>query len=296
MKLNKVIFLLILTLTIISLNVFGQVTPNSPAQDKITSKTATQNPEIWRRKQELMVEDSLKKLRDLEDSANIRDEYVPYLPEPNLSKEQKSLVAVSKEDQTLHTNLLKQSKTSIIKLLSGINCGNPMLVNVNDPKCVNRDNMDLSYYSFRKKFHSSLAWADLHYQEKQFLVGVDKLTIGMISEISDLAIESINKESEAVKSLIDLVLPKTLTEMYEKKSEMEKGINLNGRKFSDRITVENGKTYLLRSYAYQTKISAANDRRIDMIVALKVVGIDEKNTITVIWKELKTGNTSILKW
>lgn len=290
------IFIFMLAISFLSQSILGQVTPNSPAQDKITSKTAAQDPELWRRKQELIVEDSLKKLRDLENTANIRDEYIPYLPEPTLSKEQKSLVAVSKEDQNLHANLLKQSKTSIIKLLSGLNCGNPMLVNINDPKCVNQENMDLSYYSFRKRFHSSLAWSDLHYQEKQFLVGVDKLTIGMIGEISDLEIESINKESEAAKLLIDVALPKTLTEMYEKKSQIEKGINLNGRKFSDRITIENGKTYLLRSYAYQARNSAANDRRIDMVIAFKVVGIDAKNTATIIWKELKTGNTSILKW
>ncbi|MEK7722843.1 MAG: hypothetical protein AAB336_00695, partial [Acidobacteriota bacterium] len=276
MNLNKNKLIVILVLTFISLEAFGQTTPTSSASDKITSKQATQNPELWRKKQEAIVEDSLKNLRDLEDSAYSRPEYIPELPLPTLSKEQKRLITVSKEDQALHTGFLKQPKSEIIKLISDFNCGNPMVVNVNDPKCISRENKDLSYYSFRKKFHSSLAWSDLHYQEKQFLVGFDNWTIGIIGEISDFPIDSITKESEPVKALIELPLPKTQNEIYKKKSEIENGINLNGRNFSSRITIENGKTYLLRSYAYQARNSAFNDRRIDIVVAFKVVGIDEK--------------------
>ncbi len=280
--------LLILLLLNSMLLVLGQI----PPRGRIGSQTTQQRQEELRRQEEKRVEDAFKNLQNLEDSASndSNPEFLNFLTEPRFTKEQKLLIAPAKDDLTKHSDFLKLPKTGIFKILPNF-CGDERVINLSNAKCFNRDNTQLSFYSFRRKIYASLDWSDLTYQDKQLSVGFKSLTIGLISGIGDVSMESLTKDSSEIKSLLELQMPKKLEEISAKKKEIENGIKINKLKFSNKSGVNLNHTYLLRSFAYRTDGTPLNDRRVDMIVVFKIVGIDANEGLTIIWKELYKGET-----
>lgn len=253
------------------------------------------NQEILRREEEAKIESSFRRLRSLDNLINgSSDTPLPphsYIYEPRLTKEQKTLIMPAKDDLSKYSSFLDLPKTGIFKILSAPNCGNEKVIDVNNEKCFNLPNKSLSYYSFRKHLYAPFAWSDLNYKETQFIVGFEKMTVGLVGEIGDLAIESLSKDSTEIKSLLAVNMPKQQPQIKAMKEEIEKGIYLNGKKFSHSIEAKLNHTYLLRTFAYRHKATAANDRRIDLIVAFKVVGEDADKGLTIIWKEIYKGDS-----
>lgn len=271
---------------------FGQVAPQTEKVGPITQASQA-NQEIWKKQQESLINDSEKKLRQLDDQAegSLPLPGVGYLPEPKISKVQKNLITPSADDLTKYAEFLKLPKTGIFKILSSPDCGNKLIVDVKNEKCLNNPNLDLSYYSFRKRLYAALPWSDLSYQDKYLSVGVERLTIGLIREIGEVVPESLNKESAEVKALIELKMPKEQPQIKATKDVIKEGTEIGGSKFLDKVESKPGQTYLLRSYSYRTGMDALNDRRIDIVVAFKIVEVKENGVLTIIWKELYKGNT-----
>lgn len=244
-------------------------------------------------KRQQAADESFKKLENLQtdDSEDSAQFYL--LPEPRLTKEQKKQTALTKENLSAHTDFLKLPKTGIFKLLPNL-CGDSRVIDVRNEKCLAKDIPSISFYSFRRKLYDSQNWSDLSYQNKQLGVGFKSLTIGLIAEIEDAQIDLLNGESEQVKILLEIKMPKKFEEISLKKKEIERGIEIGKLKLSDKAKIALNQTYILRSYAYRTLEAAANDRRIDIIVAFKIIGIDENEGLTIIWKELYKGNSQMI--
>lgn len=250
--------------------------------------------ETTNERNERMIQDSFQKLRKLENDAkadSMESFFSRNIPEPQMTTEQKALITPNKADLAKYADFLKLSKTGIFKIFSAPACGNKLLVDANNEKCFGRPEEHLSYYSFRKHLYGDLDWSDLSYEENHFLVGFERWTIGLIGELGDISLESLSKDSAHVKSLIKLELPQKQTELTKKKEEINQGINLNDLIFSNKIEAKLNQTYLLRTFAYRTKKDALNDHRVGLVVAFKIVGIDDKKGLTIIWKELHKGKT-----
>jgi hypothetical protein len=271
--------------------VFGQVAPQTQGIGPIT-QASQQNQEIFKRQQESLVDESARKLRGLDSETDSSSalEARGYLPEPRLSKEQKLLITPLKEDLEKFAVFLKEPKTGIFKIMPA-RCGDERVVNAGKSDCLQPESDQLAYYSFRKKLYGAQDWLDLRYQDKSLWVGVRRLTIGLIVDLGETDLESLSADSAEVKALAALLMPKKSEDIDARKKEIEKGIDAGAFKFFHNSAVVTGRTYLLRSYAYRTRESALNDKRIDIIVALKIVGIDENHGLTVIWKELSRANS-----
>lgn len=280
-------FLLLILLVLNSFSLtFGQIAPQTQRVGPIT-QASQQNQETWKRQQESLINDSESKLRSLNengDNSEIKTGF--YLTEPRLSKEQKLLITPTKDEISQHSVFLKQPKTGIFRIIQTPDCGNKLVVDVRDEQCLSRNNLDLSYYSFRKRLYANLAWADLRYTDKTFLVGFERRTIGLIQEIGDIPIESLSRDNKEIKELSEIKMPKEEALINKKKEEIRNGVKIGEAKFFDTAEVKINKTYLLRSYSYRTSADALNDRRIDVIIAFKVIRIDADNNLTIIWKEL----------
>lgn len=270
---------------------FGQVAPQTEKVGPITQASQA-NQEIWKKQQESLLNDSENKLRGLQGQAEGSESSgrVEYLPEPKFTKEQKLLITPANDDLARNNDFLKLPKTGIFKILPNI-CGDERIINVKDEKCLSKGYRDLSYYSFRKKLYAGLAWSDLNYEDDSLVIGFEKLTIGFIRELGDVPLDSLNKDSAEIKVLIELKMPKELTQIRLKKEEIMLGIDIGENKFFSKVKTKQGQTYLLRSYSYRTRLDAYNDRRIDIVVAFKIIGIDDSKGLTIIWKELFKGDT-----
>ncbi len=279
-------FLLVLLMTNLTLSAFGQVAPQTEKIGPIT-QASQQNRETWKKQQESLLEDSERKLRGLEgDESNEFMARPVYLPEPRISKDQKILITPASTELAAFADFLKIAKTGIFKILPNF-CGDQRVVNLSREGCLQSNNDQLSAYSFRKKLYGAMDWADLQYQENKFAVGTKNLTVGLIAEINDVRMESLDKDSALVKSLIQLPMPKKFEEISARKKELEKGVETGEAiKFFAQAEVKLNGTYLLRSYAYRNRDAAANDKRIDIVVIFRVVGIDSRQGLTIIWKEL----------
>lgn len=264
----------------LGISVFGQGGTVSVSQPKRTEEL----------KRQQAAEESFKRLENNQMNSEEDSFQFHILPELRLTKEQKLQTTLSKDNLANYADFLKVPKTGIFKLLPNL-CGDSRVVDVRNEKCLAKDVPSVSFYSFRKKLYDSQDWADLRYQDKQLAVGFKNLTVGLIAEIGDVPLEFLNEKSAEVKSLAELKMPKKSAEISTKKKEIENGIELGRLKFSDKAKIALNKTYLVRSFAYRTKEAAANDRRIDIIVAFKIVAIGENEGLTIIWKELYKGNS-----
>jgi hypothetical protein len=271
--------------------VFGQVAPQTQGVGPVT-QASQQNQETWKKQQESLIEDSARKLRGLNDETDSFSalEARGYLLEPKISKEEKLLITPLKEDLEKFAAFLKEPKTGIFKILPA-RCGDERVVDAGKSDCLKPESDQLAYYSFRKKLYGAQEWLDLRYQDKYLWVGIKRLTIGLIVDLGERGLESLSADSAEVKALAALSMPKESEQIGARKKEIEKGLEAGTLRFFHNAPAVPGRTYLLRSHAYRTRESALNDKRIDIIVALQIVGIDENQGLTVIWKELSRGNS-----
>jgi hypothetical protein len=207
------------------------------------------------------------------------------LSKPSFSKQQKKLISISKADLAKYSDFLKISKSGIFKVLPNI-CGNEKVFKVENSNCLDPNFIQLSYYSFRNKFYGNLDWTDLTYQNKEILVGFKEEIVGLIKEVENGEIDSLSIASEEAKSLLNFKMPRKPDELKVLKQKLKDGVRLGDFTFYNKIQIDLGKTYILRSHAYRTKEPAINDNRVDIVVCFKIVEIDENAGLTIIWREI----------
>ncbi|HRH42576.1 MAG TPA: hypothetical protein PKY82_13190 [Pyrinomonadaceae bacterium] len=204
------------------------------------------------------------------------------------------------KDIAKYSEFLKQKNTGIGKLLSLKDCGNSNVVNINQDDCFFRIPA-LTYYSFRDPQYY-VALADLKYENQNLLVGFEELNFGMIGELGDISLDSLNKETPEVVILRKMSIPKKRDQLQAGKKEITKGIEVNGKMFFDHLDIHSNQTYLLRSYNYRIQrdfdyLSRIErdynylNSEIDVIVAFRIVRVDENNDLTIVWKRLYKGDT-----
>lgn len=217
---------------------------------------------------------------------------------PAEEKEIKRLTSPDSEDLAKYSEILKQKKTGIFKLLNTDNCGDTNIFDANKGDCFFRLPV-FSRYSFRHKdfIYSNLTLSDINYQKQQLLVGLDELNIGIIGAIGDVSLESLNKNTLEVSQLQKISLPKKRDQIEIKRKEINQGIYINGKKFADYFTIQSNQTYLLRTYTYRTNTdgtqrdASSGNNEADIIIAFRVIRKDANNDLTIVWKQLYKGDT-----
>lgn len=143
-----------------------------------------------------------------------------------------------------------------------------------------------AFYSFRTKLYREDLYSDLHYRDGNFLVGVGKLNVGLIAPLGQLDVETFGSDSEIVKQLKKYKIPKKSKRIDEQKDLIKTGIKLGETVFGPSARVEKNQTYLLRSVAYDSIALKYVDKRLDVIIALKVVDLESDGVATIVWKRL----------
>ncbi len=208
--------------------------------------------------------------------------------EQPLAPNQIAKITPAREDFEKYSEFLDSEKTGLVKILSDPGC-NVLKLQINDPKCSNALPIkgSGSYYSFRTFKHSGEDWADIHYINNKIKVGFSDQSLGYISDLGDTSIESLSLKSPQVKFIRSLPRPKTYKVLEITKNLAKTGIVKDNFTYSDQVNVELGNTYILRSIGYRWEDQAFNDKRVEAVVAFKVVNVGSEGEITILWRRLK---------
>lgn len=202
------------------------------------------------------------------------------------------------EDLKKYEAFLNQSDTGIFRLYPDFDCEDKHIVRV-DGKCLNFV-PGMWSYSFRQNERSDKNFQDISYKEDFFETG-GFLNQGILVSLDNAQIGNVSLTSDGMKYLVDFK-PQTEPEKIRKQYQaLSKGIEYDGFNYSDKIKVEENKTYALRVVAYKYKNKNANDpsdfrdafealsydKRKDLIVAFQIIRKTDDGGLTVVWKKLQ---------
>ncbi len=214
----------------------------------------------------------------------------------NISKEQALLLAPDSQFSTTFAGFLSQKNTGLIKLMSDKGCDKGTQIVNASPHCIKYKMPGAgSTYSFRTGNYHVKHLGDITFADKSFqTAGI--LKHGILINIGDVSLEDVNIQMEQLKTLVGFQPVKDLEKAENLAVQLDKGIQGSDFLYKSSLPVEENKTYILRSIAYRGNNFKSFesveydefefDERKDIIVAFRVVKVDENESVTILWKEL----------
>ncbi|CAN5591656.1 hypothetical protein BH20ACI4_BH20ACI4_22430 [soil metagenome] len=216
----------------------------------------------------------------------------PVRKKPN-SRQKKNLQPKS-ADLAKFANFLSQPKTGIFRLFPDLGCEeNPNIVKA-DKKCLEAI-PESSFYSFREKEHTAVYLSDIRLKNDHFITdGI--LTNGFLVRLGDVELDKISPSTEALNFMQNYSVQADGAEAQKQFIQMSRGIKSGKFLYRKTFPVAENTAYALRVIAFRGSVYRTfhgfrynllqGDKRIDMTVALRVVGKNEDGSITILWKEL----------
>jgi hypothetical protein len=216
----------------------------------------------------------------------------PIRKKPN-SRQKKKLQPDS-ADLTKYANFLSQPKTGIFRLFPDLGCEeNPNVVKA-DKKCLEAI-PESSFYSFREKEHTAKYLSDIRLKNNHFITdGI--LTNGFLVRLGDVALENISLSTEALNFMQNYSAQADGAEAQKQITQMSRGIKSEKFLYRKAFPAAENTAYALRVVAFRGSIYRTfrgyrynlleGDKRIDIMIAFRVVGKNEDGSVTLLWKEL----------
>lgn len=216
-----------------------------------------------------------------------------------LSVLEKQILDVADSDRTANALLLNQPNTGIIRLLPREGFDTDAMSKVdesrrNQPEAMVRlvpsessansskkdkvpltVNGDGAYYSFERLTHEYGYGSDISLEQGFLKVGFAGADYGMIFKLGDVPVHDLSTEHPLVLALTKYNPAKTEPDARVEQRRFSTGTEFEGMSLKDRVPVEVGATYLLRSISY---------RRSDVLVAFKVTRKDSDGSLIIVWK------------
>jgi hypothetical protein len=139
-----------------------------------------------------------------------------------------------------------------------------------------------AYYSFTHKSHEYGYATELSLEQGQFQVGFYGENYGFLTDIGDVALESVDLNTPAAKSLATYKRAKHEADARLESRRFDQGLTLDGVEVKSRLPMRLNSTYVLRAINYDEA---------DVLVAFKVVEIDSDGSPLILWKQLKRYST-----
>jgi hypothetical protein len=189
---------------------------------------------------------------------------------------QKGILAPSESDVARHQFLLSQKKTGLMRLLPRENFDWEVY---KVPKQVDMRGGG-AFFSFHYRSHEYGWGSDISYDQGKLSVGFAGADYGMITDLGDTPLESIVAEDSRALYLLYYEPP---GKERDARSEARKfgvyaGVRVDGVLYGKYTEAQLNHAYLLRSIVYE---------RSDVLVALRIVSINEDGGLTIAWKILK---------
>ncbi|HEX6184422.1 MAG TPA: hypothetical protein VFZ44_11120 [Pyrinomonadaceae bacterium] len=198
-------------------------------------------------------------------------------PHQSLTKEEKRLLAVAREDRATYADFLSQKRTGLIRLLPR---------ETFDRKLALRGGG--AYYSFVHREHQYGYGSDIELQGGHFSVGFAGADFGFLVDLGDTPLESVTAETDAVRSVAEFETPSAEPAAREIQQQLARsmGRHAGTSPYRRRLPAVVGHTYAVRSINYD---------RSDVLVAFRVLRQDENGSLLLLWKTLKEYPLPVLR-
>lgn len=184
-----------------------------------------------------------------------------------LKETEQQFLAPSDKDRANYADFLAQPDTGLIRLLPRETFENKLSILG-----------DGAYYSFARLTHEHDYGSDIELQQGQFSVGFAGSDFGFLTTLGKVGIEDATLSHRAAQFLVTFAAPATEAEAREQQQRSAAGFDVNGFTYRSRVAVKKKRTYLLRSISYSTS---------DLLIAFRVVSIDDDGSAVIAWKILK---------
>lgn len=216
---------------------------------------------------------------------------------PKILGPNEDLISIDASDRERFETFLKDSDTGIVRLYDltlcqELNCPKPIIVGATS-------------YSFRSNGYRPRPISDLAFENSSFrLVGIN--TLGFITELGDVPIESVDSKSDGVFEMAGFE-PSAIIEDVEKQHALAMaGFAIGEYTYKTSLRVKEQTTYGLRSIAYAADLPKVlspaarslllSEEKRDSLIVFRVVRRHGNGSTTLIWKILSSKDAPKLEF
>lgn len=198
-----------------------------------------------------------------------------------LAKLEKAFLSPSEEHLAVYADFLRQPNTGLIRLLpreiyDNGNSGNKIGVTMRGGG---------AFYSFKDRTHEYINSTDLSLERGYLSTGFAGANYGMLASLGDVALESVGLDGSAALAFAQHTPAPDEPHARIEQRRTSEGASLNGINYKNRLIRQLNSTYLLRSVNYSAS---------DLLVAFRVVRIEDDDSLIILWKLLKKYPTPYL--
>ena len=209
-----------------------------------------------------------------------------YVSEYHPSKSEKKLLAPSPEDLQTFAELLRLPDSGLVRIFPA---GPWRVVSVDQLETKQTPEFIhfASRYSFTKTKHGQslqgyvdpgLGWAEIKFEAEMLTAGFTRSSVGLLVSLGDVPLQTITEATPGVTAIADFNGPRDYLEERNYILACREGFELKGFVYRSSLPATVNNTYVLRSI---------NNKRADILVALRIVRADENGSLTLLWKKLK---------
>jgi hypothetical protein len=134
-----------------------------------------------------------------------------------------------------------------------------------------------AYYSFAHLTHAYGYGSDLGLERNSLRVGFAGADFGILTNLGHVPLDSITRNDPRIRFMVDYKAPSQESAARSEYRRFQKGLAVDGYRYTSSLPVSVNATYILRSINYSQS---------DVLVAFRVVRKDSDSSIIILWKLL----------
>lgn len=214
-----------------------------------------------------------------------------------LTDRDKELISMHPEDKIRFDDFLELPKTGFIRLHDAAQCPESRNVIRAEGPCPWGVTGKATAYSFRKDLYTVSAFSDIRNHAGSFqIAGINQL--GFLTMLGDDAalLEDLDLQSPGIKAMSDFQPSADVREIRHQSQLATRGFLVGDFIYRADLPIVPGKTYALRSIAYEGKAYRKfgeerldifkGDERRDIVVVFRVIRDYQDGSYGILWREL----------
>lgn len=234
---------------------------------------------------------AMRRLSERRSSApSISESYISYPVPPELTKAQKKQLKPEPPDAELYAAILKEKRAGLIKIFSDLGCeDNVRVLRVNED-CRNWIPGSATY-SFRRKEYISAFVADIKYKQGTF-ISEGFLSQAIMVSLGDVALDLVQLDSDGMDFLVNYQPELKSSQIAIQYAHIINGVKSGSYLYRNVLKATENNTYAARIVAYRANERRVSnlfygDKRIDVIIAFRLLRKNNDGSVTVLWRELQ---------